>query len=138
MEINSEKKLSCDLEVSFLDINFDEFFNTYGNREITGCTFEDKANLGWGTVVSKDEEIYGYRQDISNIVISYITSLDELLVEVRKNHSNTKVILRIAIYYNTYNLTFSIELELISLLKKYSIELDVSIYNCSPPIIDGT
>lgn len=123
-----EKKLSCDIEAAFLDISFQELVKFLGDAQLPGCSCEDKKELGWGAVVSKDEETFGYRQEISSFVVEFLHGFSSSIKEIRRQNPKSRIIVRVGVYHETYSFTFCLDLKLINQLQYLGVELEISTY----------
>lgn len=126
--IKKSAPLSFDIEVSFPEITYRHLHKITNDTPPPGFSLENKESLGWGGVISKDDEIFGNRDDISIVATDLLKNISQTINAIRKENPTTNIILRIGIYYESYSLTISLNHDIIRLLNEFDIEIEISTY----------
>lgn len=93
-----------------------------------GYRIEDKRNLGWGYVISRDDEWVMDRRMISTAVNQFLIDTEAVISKVKGKHPRVKPILRMGFYYDSYTFTMNFFNESIKQMSEIGIDLELSLY----------
>ncbi len=119
---------SCDIEIAFIDLSVNELHQIIDNFQIKGYSLEDKSHLGWGSVISRDEEWVGDRRKISYLIGGFLSEFDDVIRAVHKSFPKIKSILRIGVYYDSFSLTLPFYQDSIKHMEQAGVDVEVSLY----------
>jgi hypothetical protein len=126
--LSKQWECSCDIELALIkpiDENLLIFINSY---VVEGYSVENKNDLGWGYVISKDEEWVGDRRKISDLICRFLSDIEAIILRVRDVRPKIDPILRIGLYYGSYTFTINLLKESINKMERAGVELELSLY----------
>lgn len=119
---------SYDIELAFTDLEFDVVLKKINCCIAEGYSIEDKSSLGWGCVVSRDDEWVGDRRELSALIDQFLNDIGSLLSALRSRLEFSDPVLRIGIYYDSYTLTIPLSSECLERIAKSNINIELSVY----------
>jgi len=122
---------SCDIELTFIDLDINDLITIVSDKDHHGYSIVNKSHIGWGSVISSDEDQVVDRRKISDLINSFLLKFDGVVCTVKDSFPPTKIILRVGIYYNSFTFTLPLNIEAISQMERSGIEVEVSLYPSS-------